>query len=622
MARVIAGALSLDGAPISDAFVRGLATPPAGALAYDVRTWAGDGAHLAQTTFCEPSGGSEAASPAQDENTGCALVLSGHIDNADDLLDELGSRAARGLAERYGESGCVLASYLRWGRTAAARFIGEFAVALWDPRTRKLLLACDHVASRPLYHAVSRGRFIFASTAAQLFGAGVAREVDETAAVTFLYRLDRDFRSFHRGVDTVPAAHTVEVGAGRIELYRHWDWPSRPPATRVASGVEIEELRGIFTEAVRCRLARREPMAVPLSGGMDSSSVAAVAGGLAGRGDLVAPRVYSWIWRTEPSVDEARYSAALAERHGLDHVLIPADRAWPYSEVDRWRPFLTDPYLPPHDALWRLLLERARLDGARAVSLTTGADQLISGSPDYLADWVARGHWLSAAREARARIRAGSSRAALRGLVLPFLPLAAQRWRRREAAGFLEQMMPSELARRHASELPVPAITGPSGWWEALRGAVGWSGLGRSLAYHDRLAILYGLEFSHPYLDRRVVDFVLRAPPDLFYAAGRTKTGMRNALHDLLPPLVRDRTDKPNPYPWLRRVYRERLAPRARALAADSELERRGLVTGEPLRQFVERYIGGDDRLFPVFWYSFVVEVWLRQEAGRLDLSA
>jgi asparagine synthase (glutamine-hydrolysing) len=132
----------------------------------------------------------------------------------------------------------------------------------------------------------------------------------------------------------------------------------------------------------------------------------------------------------------------------------------------------------------------------------------------------------------------------------------------------------------------------------------------------DRLLRRFGLEVRQPLLDARLLQFALRAPPDLFYREGTTKAVLREALAEVLPPIVRDRRDKISFAPLARAGF-ERYREFLERLPRDSELARRGVILELPWQQCARETIRQGTPHRPL-WRTFTAEMWLRHLRGRL----
>jgi asparagine synthase (glutamine-hydrolysing) len=562
------------------------------------------------------------ASPVRDERTGCAVAFDGRIDNRGELRRGLAEHEQ--LLETGTDTAYVLAAYLQWGDEFPSRVLGDFACAVWDPGRRRLVLARDPLGVRPLHYSVPHGQVLFASRVEQLLREpAISNQVNDAAAISYLYRflVRPELRQFYRDIRPIRPGHLLEVSDGRISERRYWQWPDSPPERRTATGDEPERFRELFTEAVRCRLGGTEVASLALSGGLDSSSIASAAGHLRGSDSVAELRTYAWRFDDLPAIDERSYSSAVAERYGLPYTLVSPEGCGPFDEVERWIDPVGEPYFGPYSSATGRILDRARADGCGLFLTTIGADELVAGGPEYLADWFFRGHWLRVHRELKAEARAVGRpyhRRAVRHVLLPLLPARLQTLRRYPVGERVRRWLPEGARRVVREQAANPLTAGPDAWWYALRRATTAESDSHFYSYWDRLLTLHGLEGRHPYLDVRLIDFGLRSPPDVFFREGRTKWVVREALRDLLPEAVRRRTDKPQTIELSHRTLRGRKAPLVRELTRTSELAHRGYVLAEPWRQDVERYLAGDDDLHGLVWISLTLEVWLRAHAGRL----
>lgn len=218
--------------------------------------------------------------PMQDPATGCWLVFNGEIFNFPELRRELEARGHQFRSQ--GDTEVLLASYCEWGEACLERFRGMFAFALWDPARQTLLVARDRLGIKPLYYVALPGRFVFASELRTVLASGlVSRELDPTGLDSFLkFGAVQEPVTMVRGVRLLPAGSLLRWKDGAFRIERYWELPSAAlplngdPRVRAE---KLEELRAELDTAVRMRLVSDVPLGVFLSGGLDSTMVAAIA---------------------------------------------------------------------------------------------------------------------------------------------------------------------------------------------------------------------------------------------------------------------------------------------------------------------------------------------------------
>jgi asparagine synthase (glutamine-hydrolysing) len=626
---VFAGTLRCDGRPAGRSLLEALTLPPYGVEPAAVGVWQDGGIGLGHALVAASDGPGE-GQPLRDSASGCAIVFDGRLDNRSELQSQLtGFERLTGLGT---DAAYTLAAYLRWGEGLVHHLLGDFAFAIWDPGRRALLLARDPVGMRPLYYRLWGGHLTFASTLEQLLrDPSLPRSIDEDAVVRYLYGnpgRPRGEQTYYQHVRRLPGGHTLVATEGDIRLRRYWQWRDEPPERSTASPADVEEFRALLTEAVRCRLPGAGVAGVLLSGGLDSGAVACVASHLLQETRATPIHAYSMVFDRFTPCDERRYSSACAERYGFPHTCLPVDDCWTLSHFETWLPAFTEPFFAPYDGALYELLAQARADGRRTLLMGHGGDLLLIGSAHYLADWLFQGRWRAVQEQVRIRARKVGKPYLLTfadSVLVPLLPVPLQRqvWTRvygwQAPAG---AWLPAHIRDRfHPKEWP-DLHTGRRAWWYFLRGHVNALGQNPDGAYLDRMMRLFGLEVRQPFLDVRLLQFMLGAPPDAAYRDGTIKWVLREALRDILPPVVRDRPDKANFGPLLEFGLREGRRRFVEALLQDSELERRGYVVPGRWREAVQRFLQGRTGHSSGLWQSLTLEMWLRVREGRLPALA
>jgi asparagine synthase (glutamine-hydrolysing) len=618
----IAGVLRLDGGPLERARLEALATPAPGNVVDALAMWVegpiGLSSAIARTT---PESAHE-AQPLVDPGSGCVIVFDGRLDNRSDLRAKLQGHP-RLLAEES-DAAYALAAYVEWGVDAPHRLLGDFALAVWDPRARRLLLANDPMAMRPIYYSTWSDRLAFASTLEQLLGdPDLPRDLDEPSVLRYLYPNDAELTSqtYYRHVQLLPGGHTLVSEPPRVELRRYWQWPEEPPAPRRASQADVDEFRALFEETVRCRLRSPTPVGLSLSGGLDSGAIASVAGALSQRGEVAPIRAYSFVFDEYTVCDERAYSQAASARYQFPHACVPADDCWTLSRFEEWLPVFNDPHFGAYEDAWYKILGRARADGVRVMMTGDGGDFVAAGSPFYFSDWLLQGRWSALYSEVRARARRPGQ--SLAGAVAPavtaLLPVAVQRRVGTVAMPQLDAWIPFRLRQqRHHAHMSAPLFRGRAAWWYQLRKLIGQFAHGYHNAFKDRQLRRFGMEVRQPFFDVRLMQYALRTPPDAFYRNATTKVVMREALRDILPPVIRDRRDKANFNPLAQLGLRERRRTFIESLLEDSELERRGYVVPAAWKQYYRDYVQNGGPAYWAFWRTLTTEMWLRRQTGRL----
>ena len=484
------------------------------------------------------------------------LVADARIDNRHDLAATLGLDAAGDGAAP--DSRFVLAAYERWGAACCDHLVGSFAFAIWDERTRRLFCARDHLGDRPLFFHQAEDFIAVASMPKGLLALpDVPRALDETTMRVELagLRCDRT-ASLFRGISRVPAGHALTVTAAGAELRRYWRADQAAPIRLNRDEDYVEAARALLEMAVACRLRRIGGIGAQLSGGLDSTAVAATAARrlAAGNERLAAftavPRAgYAQAVPEGRFADEWAHAQAVARMYpNIDHVAVPNPRRSPLAGLDK--------AVLAHDrgisnlCNWGWIQGIADAARARHVSVLLSAELgnvgLSRNGLSLLANSLATGRWGTLIGESLALVRGGSfGLRAILGMALgPFLPASAWRfrdWTRRRRHGPQPQF--SALKPEHMDAASRAALG--AGWQPDFRR---WrpdrAGRARGLEridnaeYRVGLLATHGIDQRDPMMDKRLIEFCLAIPEEQFLRRGTTRSLMRRIMHGALPDIV------------------------------------------------------------------------------------
>ncbi|MEO7248561.1 MAG: asparagine synthase-related protein, partial [Novosphingobium sp.] len=325
----ICGIVSLDGAPVDQGDLLGMAKLLEHRSPHAMTQWFGIGAALGHGLLATTPEAVGEAQPFQHEPSGCVITADVRLDNRDDLFEQLGlGPSHRGM----GDAELILRSYLKWGSDCACHLLGDFAFAIWDRRKRYLFAARDHMGIRQLswWHGPGKALIFASEPQAILACKGVRLQINEGAIADYLDNLSApDFEStWFEGIFRLPPGHRLELSPGGPNISPYWELlPAQEPR-----GTSYEEycecLRNVLTEAVRCRLRSHKPVGATLSGGMDSGAVCAIAGQILATTGLPPLKTYSVVGPDPATCIETRSIQIACAMPGLDpHMLGFAEMA-------------------------------------------------------------------------------------------------------------------------------------------------------------------------------------------------------------------------------------------------------------------------------------------------------
>jgi asparagine synthase (glutamine-hydrolysing) len=540
------------------------------------------------------------------------LLFDGRLDNRDELERELGIREEGREEGRTDEE--IVLRFLAAGRwDALGRFLGPWALALFDLHAREAHLARDPTGERMLcWHADSERILVAGEPAALIEGTDVPRDPDEeTLAAFFAMREPDPGATFFRAVRQVPPGYRIVISAAGERRHRFWD----PDLSllRESEADSVERFRGLVDLAVRAQLRGPGPAAVLLSGGLDSTTVAAHAA----RISQAPVRAVSWRFRETgelAAADESEYAQAMMTAAGLDPVWVDGDGCQPLRDLGRAG---IDPGLPfenPYRELHAAAFAAAAAGGSRALLTGHFSDEMYHGVDAWwLRDCLARGAWSAAARGLRDEIRWRSRpdvwTPGLRR-TLGVLLLGAG-WDRLRARRTPDWLTPYARERLRILPLPLPARRPEQA--ETLFAPFALMGIAAEM----RRAREHGIELRFPFRDRRLLEFALRVPADLLARPGWRKRLVWLAGEGWLPDAVRLRRRMSDLNPlFARGMEREAGAVRSLLFGPGPQLWRRWVEPG-----LLERFLeapgsGGPGLPSLVFWRCLTAELWARSVQG------
>lgn len=492
--------------------------------------------------------------PMQDERGRLTLVYNGEVYNFQALRREL--EAAGRRFRGNSDTEVVLNAYDEWGKSAFARFNGMFALALWDRERRELVLARDRFGKKPLYYSELGGAFAFASEIGALLtdediGSRARYSIAGMNHYLALGYILGPLSAYDGIFKLEPASYLVYRDGRIVERTRYWEYHQCfRRRTRESEGDVVEHLAGLLDESVRLRLVSDVPVGTFLSGGVDSSGIAALA-----QRHLTYDLHSFTIGFSQASYDESEDARRMADQLGTIHHarLILEEEGRPLIEraVACYDEPFSDTSLVP-------MVEVARLAAAhmRVVLSGDGGDELFAGYVTYLADDLKRR--LDVFPLALRRLAA----AALARLALPSrrrLPLAF-RLRQfakglaasREYAHYAWRELHDEEERialigaEHADEI---RATHPFGTFARYFDEVAdldplsqqlyvdaktWL-VDDILVKIDRATMAFSLEARAPFLDARLAEYAASLPPELKLRRGQPKYVLKQAMRRLLP---------------------------------------------------------------------------------------
>ena len=576
------------------------------------------------------------------------IAYNGEIYNFQDLRKELDGD---GITWRgHSDTEVILAGFERWGVDGALqRFNGMFAFALWDRGERVLHLARDRLGEKPLYYGWLGTTFVFASELKALRAHPAWRaEVDRDALAVYLrHNVVPAPYSIYKGIAKLPAAHRLQISlaASPAQAIAQPYWSLHEAAERgianpirEGEGAAIDQLDTLLRDAVKIRTVADVPVGVFLSGGVDSSTVAALMQAQSAR----QVKTFS-IGFDEESYNEAHHARAVADHLRTDHteLYVTADEAMSLI------PTLPDVYDEPFadsSQIPTILVSRLAREQVTVTLSGDGGDELFCGYVRYFwgrriwdkINWMPSGIRGMAAR-ALTSISPASWGTLTGGLrrVIPSTSLGELTGDRIHKLAELLSVPSADVlyhgllshwsnpsAIVHGSREPPTVLTDPSqrpalgDFTQRMMYADAMMYLPDDILVKvDRASMSVSLETRVPLLDHRVVEYAWRVPLSMNIRGDEGKWLLRQVLYRYVPRELIERPKMGFGVPidsWLRGPLRDW----AEALLSESKMRAAGYLDPAPIRQKWAEHLSGARNWQYWLWDVLMFQAWLDKQAA------
>lgn len=577
------------------------------------------------------------------------LVFNGEVFNHNTLRGELLAEGHR--FRGHSDTEVILAAFESWGiRASVKRFVGMFAIAVWDRETRSLTLIRDRLGIKPVFYARAAGGVAFASELKSLAGLpGFQPRLDRRALSSYLRFLYVPApATIYEDVYKLPPGHLLTLTEASADLPAPEAYWSATEAAEAGadnplggSDAEVvEQFDGLIKEAVRLRLEADVPLGALLSGGIDSSTVVALMQEL-----LPRPARTFTIGFDRPEHDEADHARAIAKHLGTEHTELRLTGADALAVVPKLPEMFDEPLADPSSIPTYLVSGLARQHVT--VALTgDGGDELFGGYNRYR-----HGARLSRRLDripASARQAAAAAIGALRpgtwdrlsGMVGQLMPVSSRPRLVGERLDKLARLLRAgNTASRYRMlmsfwdrpDLVVRGVTEPGDELDRILGAARPATLEERmmladqrgyladdlLAKVDRASMAVSLEARVPLLDHRLVEFAWRLPLRFKIRDGQGKWILRQVLYRRVPRQLVDRPKMGFTVPisdWLRGPLRDW----AESLLTREALDADGVLDPAPIREAWARLLDGRSPNATALWAVLTFQDWRRRWRPRL----
>jgi asparagine synthase (glutamine-hydrolysing) len=565
--------------------------------------------------------------PLANENESVWAVFNGEIYNPAEI--RAGLEASGHAYRTRSDTETIVHAYEEWGDGCMDRFRGMFAFAIWDARRRRLLLVRDRLGIKPVYWARLGDTLLFGSEIKALLASGLVEPEpnDPVLPEVLSTRYTSGEQTLFRGIHKLLPGHLLTFEDGRVRTRQYWDVPmGRPEGPRHdGHGDVVARFRELLTESVRLRLMSDVPLGMFLSGGIDSSAIAAIMARLIDR-----PLETFSVAFKDRAYNELEYAREVARAIGArSHEVVIDDRDF-FGALPRLVWHEDEPIA--HTSSVPLYFVSALARRHVTVVLTgEGSDELLAGYGKYprtLWNWRAGTVYESLVPRAARSAVANAIR---------ILPARLQRYARRsflamdrspEAMVFDnfasirladQQQLLSPEFRAHATRAgaygsSLACFSRPNGsttLLDRLLYADIKTYLVELLMKQDQMSMATSIESRVPFLDHKLVEFAATLPTDWKLSGWTTKRVLREAMKGVLPPSILNRPKMGFPVPfaaWMRNGWNSV----ARDVLLDRRTRQRGVIDPGAIDRLLSAHAAGATNGGDRIWTLLNLELWYR----------
>ena len=602
---------------------------------------AGAGLDPRQGTF--PADEATHAPPTVAEGASCKVVFDGVLYNRKELGDRFEASSSLPATD---DADLILRAYLHWGEDLLQKVKGIFALFIWDGRRNVLLCARDPLGVYPLFYA-DTGRELVLSTSIEALvqHQGVSDAVNRPVLAEYLCdRMENPEETFYEAIDRVPPGHAMRVEGTRRQVYRYWD--PLPDETEVdwIGEDELERFDELLEQAVGRGLQLGQA-GIFLSGGLDSTSVAAVAAAAARRKGLPDPWALSIVF-PHPEVNEETRQRYVGSSLGLRHELVPYDETTGSQGLLGSGMAISSRLPAPLYSPWAPVYQHLGLEGKRRgcrVILTGGGgDEWLGVSPFYAADLLRSLDigglyrlWYTSHRSYKFSRLAFMYNILWKFGARPWIGVAARRvlrltapevlhwrWRRRISQSTPEWVAPDRALRQEINQRAEQRLFSKpdpqSFYFNEARLPLEHPLISMEMEENFENGRRMGLHLLMPYWDADLVAFLYRTPPELLNRGNRTKAMVRQTVARRFPGMNFERQKKVQSVNFFSSILAEEVPRLWQAMDGAPALAELGIVYPPALDSAVRELLRGTrpaaqtHRIRDILF----IEAWLRSRLG------
>ncbi len=545
--------------------------------------------------------------PLTSNDNSLILTADVRIDNREEIFEKL--NIINTSLDIITDADLILYAYQKWEDDCPKYLIGDFAFSVWDANKQKLFCARDHVGIKQFYYHLSKNEFTFSSEISPIFtNHNILKAPNLIAIKHFLKSMAFEYEdTFYENILRLPSAHSLTVVNNKVTINRYW----YPEQIKINNKLTMEEASKkfdeLFKKAVDARLRSAYPVGSHLSGGLDSSSVAAIACELKGKDSITAFSTHYG----EMECDESKYSNAMIQKLGIKAIISRGDK------LDFKNTYTIDRYnkeFPDWSGSGLFMDELPMMEEAHKLDIRVmltgqGGDHLLTGDIVMLVDYFKQMQWSKLYEELKYY---GLTLKNFKNYVLlPLLPEKVE-----DVLRLILRKKRIKTDRNDITQLSIYDDLRNNNKYKSMTygqkediGVI--LGMGNAMwmsQSSDNIGGHYNLEYRHPFYDKRLIEFTLSLPPEMKLSKGIIKILLRKTMKNRLVDIVSKRDDKAEFSDLLKRQI---LALPSEDIHKLDKLVEYGLATENEILMEYKQFKENKLKFMMFFWNKILINKWL-----------
>lgn len=554
--------------------------------------------------------------PMTNEDGRYHLVYNGEIYNFKELMKEL-----KDVGHRFKtrcDSEVILHAYEQWGESCLSRFNGMFAFALWDEKEKKLFIARDRLGIKPLFFVHDKKRFIFSSEIKGLLPAlQTTPQLDDYAIVAYMcLQYVPSPETIFKNVKKLSPATAGFFDINGLKTWKWWRLPKEPSENTKAKN---EELLSLLEDSVKLRLVSDVPLGAFLSGGIDSTSVV----GLMARNSNEEVMTFQVTFKENPSYDESKFGLIASDAFNTRHHILDMKADDMINLLPKIARGMGDPVADPAIVPTYMVSKLAR-EKVKVVLTGEGADELFGGYLRYSLErlsslWSYVPSFVKRYFSQRLK-RTPHTERVIKAISAMNLSVGGKRqlgWLMTLPLDELSELLPTMNVISHMDKLAEvfsPYFRGAekvNPLKDTLRCDLSTWLPDDLLAKVDYMTMSHGLEARVPYLDYRLVEWVLKLPDKKLMRGLKRKAILKETVSSFVPPKIVNRPKRGFTLPlkeWFSGILKNFLWD----TLTNNEVN--SIFDAKVLKKWLEAHFNGERELSARLFSVLLLTLWLKEQ--------